>query len=176
MRGLELIRVNAVRPETVLEGCRWTSLNSSSLHGILQASSEGRSGRVCVVMHWLTRHYKQYPIPELVYAGPSDVYDYLAHYETPYYSNTDSGRIVLFSSTTASTIAHEYRHHIQFCKGVEFSYKYIDSPYYYDLWDERDALLFEVAMTGGDECSVSWLDGTSWIVPGRIEAVNNWLY
>ena len=108
-------------------------------------------------LNWLPKA-KGVPLPDVCIV---DDYDYSGCYYYPEYSEVEldgkcvsieNGLIILKSDTSPSTIAHEFRHHLQWWYGLEvegvewdFNKPYEDAiiEYYTKSITEMDALLYE---------------------------------
>lgn len=125
-------------------------------------------------LNWLPKQ-KEVPIPDIVIV---DNYDYSGCYYSPEYAevilddrcfSTENGLIVLKSDTSPSTVAHEFRHHLQHINGVDFGivdwdfnkpYKDAIIEYYTESPTEMDALLYECKHYPDDD-NMQWLE---WII------------
>lgn len=149
-------------------------------------------------MYWLTRHYKQYPIPRVVVSSCcqcSGCYyspikfptldqdpDFLepSMFNLPNLNGTivvsDGGVVVLWPNLS-STIAHEYRHHIQTMKGCDLDPVDLQLSHkdYFSYPSERDALMFELALTGGDEAALVMAEEAKVTTPSRGQIID-WMF
>lgn len=95
-------------------------------------------------LSWLSRHFKQYYEPLLLVA---DRLFFSGCYFRPDY-NYPKG-MILTQNASPSTIAHEYRHHLQYCKcPIPFRWdpNLLGTPEYWYQPHEHDALMFESRM------------------------------
>lgn len=125
---------------------------------------------------WLTRHWKHFPVPRIVYI-PSLIY--YGQYQWPSCQEEiiddivippSRGTILLGPNYDAGTIAHEYRHHLQFWqKGGwwDSDFSIIGDPSFITRHDsELDAVQFEVVLTN-DISSRMLQDRAKIITPSR---------
>lgn len=95
-------------------------------------------------LHWLTRHFKGYSVPLVVY-DPNSYW--------PAYYWTEKETIVL-RDVTPGNIAHEYRHHLQISRyGCWYVPEMEDNwdkeqEYYSTCYFEHEAMRFEGLFAG----------------------------
>lgn len=113
-------------------------------------------------LHWLARHFKAFVVPPVLVAetplAAEAVYEWNVGAVVMLDGNevwNEAGLIVISASTTLSieaTILHEYRHHLQFWLSGRWPVPdYAGGASlrdYNECPQERDARLFEVALTG----------------------------
>ena len=122
-------------------------------------------------LNWLPKP-KQLSIPDIFIVSN---YDYSGCYYSPEYCeveldgkcvSVENGLIVIESDTSPSTIAHEFRHHLQWCHGVDseiqewnFNKPFKDAiiEYYTNSLTEMDALLFECKHYPDDD-NMEWFE------------------
>ena len=125
-------------------------------------------------LNWLPKD-KDVSIPDIFIVNN---YDYSGCYFSPEWNEAvlddicvslENGLIVIKSDTSPSTIAHEFRHHLQYVNGfdlgiVEWSfnkpYKDAIKEYYTNSITEMDALLYECTLYPDDnnvQC-LEWLN------------------
>ena len=108
-------------------------------------------------LNWLPKA-KDVPLPNMFVV---DDYDYSGCYYNPEYAEVEldgkcvsieNGLIIIKSNTSPSTIAHEFRHHLQWWYGMDLGavawdfhkpYKDAIVEYYTKSLTELDALLYE---------------------------------
>lgn len=106
-------------------------------------------------LFWLTRHFKSYPVPAM-YHDPTT--EYGGYYQWP--DPTDDnclgvpvpyGAVVIGQCCDGGTIAHEYRHHLQYCARGDWWDTDVDIIGTHLYWRthpfELDALKFQVVMS-----------------------------
>jgi hypothetical protein len=115
-------------------------------------------------LNWLPKP-KDISIPDIFIV---DDYNYSGCYWHPQYGedildgkcvSLENGLIVIKSDTSPSTIAHEFRHHLQYMNGIDFEimdwnfnkpYKDAIKEYYTQSITEMDALLYECRLYPDD--------------------------
>jgi hypothetical protein len=112
-------------------------------------------------LHWLTRHFKGYPVPLAIHDSNSP-FDGLYEWNMDQWITIGNQQyynehgIIILGEVVASVIAHEYRHHLQVCRhgrwhvpsGMEDNLDLLTSYYRQCKW-EQDAMMFERSM---DDC------------------------
>lgn len=123
-------------------------------------------------LNWLSKS-KDISIPEIYIV---DDFDYSGCYYSPEFNETildntcisigNNGLIVIKSDISPATIAHEFRHHLQFVYGMDFdhsewndnkSYKDAIIEYYSTSITEMDALLYEYKQYPDDH-NTEWFE------------------
>lgn len=129
-------------------------------------------------IYWLARHFKAAPVPLILHDAASDACGY---YQWPTLDVMRLGRreyqprdgaVVLGTAQNSGTIAHEYRHHLQFWRlGRAWRSKvYAECPL------ERDAFSFELALCGErDGVIAGWSERLRLPRRGRSDALNSTL-
>ena len=125
-------------------------------------------------LNWLPKP-KQLSIPDICIV---DDYDYSGCYYHPQWNEAvlddkcvslENGLIVIRIDTSPSTIAHEFRHHLQYMRGFDFGVQEWDFnkpfkdaiiEYYSESFTEMDALLFECKHYPDDD-NMEWIE---WLI------------
>jgi len=122
-------------------------------------------------LNWLPKP-KQMSIPDIYIV---DNYDYSGCYYKPQRNEAilddrcvslENGLIVIKRDTSPSTIAHEFRHHLQYMNGInseiqewDFNKPFKDAiiEYYTNSFSEMDALLYECKYYPDDD-NMEWFE------------------
>lgn len=113
-------------------------------------------------LHWLTRRHRGLIVPRLVVdESLTSVSGYYAHPDTDALDvngvavSRVRGVIVINACFDPCTLAHEYRHHWQWCNGIQFqhvewnwngTWEQSIARFFAASWTERDAMRFERKM------------------------------
>lgn len=132
-------------------------------------------------LSWLTRHWKQVPLPLVAYESGLG---YAGEYWSPDPEGVlwvgeievliPGGAIILGSDPGPGTLAHEFRHHLQFLRG-ELRRNTVppSAPKreYFAQPNEADALAFELRFAP-EWVALTWAEELRFATPSRADLLN----